>query len=273
MRTPFDKIYVISLITNKSRQEFITEQMNELGIDFEFVYGIDFINLRKDSMGDEIPLPYLFGRLFKFLDINQTNAGYYGCTMTHYRAVLQAYEFGYKNVLIIEDDICMLKDKETIEKYLNAIPEDADYVTWDPRYMYWGPDNSGYDFFPYNLKNCKSEYMNLGDNNWMCGTMMYALMNRDIMKKYLDNQREGLYMCDHIQGIFRKPEVNRYTCVKCLGIDQLNYQRNLPKTSKHYNQCYINNYGRTYPELTPSMFFKPKEYLLTNLNLVHLDEF
>lgn len=48
MKTQFDKIYVLSLITNKDRQEFIKYQFNELGLDFEFIYGFDFHNFNVD---------------------------------------------------------------------------------------------------------------------------------------------------------------------------------------------------------------------------------
>lgn len=37
MKTQFEKIYVLSLITNKDRQKFIKYQFNKLGIDFEFI--------------------------------------------------------------------------------------------------------------------------------------------------------------------------------------------------------------------------------------------
>ena len=48
-KTIFDKIYVISLIHNHDRQEFIKYQMNHIGLNFEFIYGIDFYNLINDS--------------------------------------------------------------------------------------------------------------------------------------------------------------------------------------------------------------------------------
>ena len=44
MKTQFEKIYVLSLITNKDRQKFIKYQFNKLGLDFEFIYGVDYYN-------------------------------------------------------------------------------------------------------------------------------------------------------------------------------------------------------------------------------------
>ena len=44
MKTQFEKIYVLSLITNKDRQNFIKYQFNKLGIDFEFIYGVNYYN-------------------------------------------------------------------------------------------------------------------------------------------------------------------------------------------------------------------------------------
>lgn len=46
MITKFDKIYVITLVNNKERQEFISKQFNDLGINFEFMYSTDFKNIK-----------------------------------------------------------------------------------------------------------------------------------------------------------------------------------------------------------------------------------
>ncbi len=129
MKTKFDKIYVISLITNHNRRKFITYQMNELGLDFEFIYGIDFKSLTYDGSNHKIKYPYTY-------DNNTSNtAGNYGAAIAHYGAIKQAYEFGYNNILVLEDDICFIKNKDLIFECLNNIPDDADFITYDVRFL------------------------------------------------------------------------------------------------------------------------------------------
>ena len=227
MKTPFDKIYVISLITNKSRQESIKIQMKELGLNYEFVYGIDFINFTKDGAYQMIKWPYLFDIRFKYSGI-KTKIAEYGAAITHYRAILQAYEFGYENVLIIEDDICFNKDKDFVEYYLNHIPNDADFVTYDPRICVVPPnfDQTEFKRLSKDLLECENDYMDLENYYELCGTLAYGLMNRKTMKLYLDNQRNLLMAADHIIGLFRNPipSIKRYCCSKCICISKNIYR-------------------------------------------------
>ena len=256
MKTKFDKIYVISLISNKDRQEFIRYQMNNLGLDFEFIYGIDFYNLKYDKFGDKINYPNL---IYNFNNLD--NRKMYGCTIAHYQAILQAYEFGYNNILIIEDDMCFNKNKQLIEYYLNNVPNDADFITYTPRFIEYDEINR----FKDNILNIKNKYFKL-DNNYksLCGTGMYALMNRNSMKLYLDNQRKNLYTVDHIPCFFKTPNINRYTTLDSIIIDQFNLlNKDNNKNIINYGlHCYIqyniiNNYND---------FYKPNKIDLSNIN-------
>ena len=256
MKTQFDKIYVISLITNKDRQEFIKYQMNELNLDFEFIYGVDFYNLKYDISGNEINYPNL---IFDYTNLN--NNTMFGCTISHYKAILQAYYLNYNNVLIIEDDMCFNKDKTLIENYLNNIPDDADFITYTARFIEYN------EIFRFNddISIQKNKYFKL-NNDYMtlCGTGMYALMNRNSMKLYLDNQRKSLYTADHIQCFFRNPSVNRYTTLDTIITDQFNL------LNKH-NENNIGDYGlQCYVQLNNvndyNNFYKPNKIKLSNIN-------
>ena len=56
----------------------------------------------------------------------------FGCVLSHYTCVKSAKLFGYKKILILEDDMCFLKNKETLELFFNNLPDDWDYI----KYMY-----------------------------------------------------------------------------------------------------------------------------------------
>ena len=250
MNTIFDKIYVVSLITNKIRQEFIKYQFNELNIKYEFIYGSDFYNIKNDGNNNLIKYPNVWNeKYFK----NMPNANIskdFGCTLTHYNAVLQAYELGYENVLIIEDDICFIKDKKLIYTYLNNIPEDADFITWDFRF-------ECLDYAKEHIINVKNINRNnlwyKIDNNYdIIGGLMFGLMNRETMEVYLNNQHESLNMSDHVNGIFNNATVNRYIATQCICTDHFNIKSNfdcpsMPVQETVYSKIYklnINNFNK-----------------------------
>ena len=249
MKTQFDKIYVISLTTEKARQEFIKQQFDDLGIEFEFIYGTDFGSFTKDGSGYWITYPYVY-------DNNTSNSPQnFGCTITHYQAVLQAYELGYKNVLIIEDDICFIKNKELIFDMLNSIPSDAYFVTWDPRFITTDIINEQ-ELLINELSQTSSKYLHL-QNHYknLCGGMMYGLMNRYTMELYINSQRKNLNMSDRVIGIWKNPIIKRYVCSKCLCTDQYNIGQNFESAFIFYENIYhkINPLNR-------SLFYIPENF-------------
>jgi len=218
MNIPFDKVYVLSLPSFKSRCKFMKAQLDDLEISFNFNWGIDLGNINKDSLGYKIQYPQLF-------EEEQLCTGKdFSCTLNHYSAVYKAYEFGCNSILIFEDDLCFIKDKNLIEQSLNNIPKDADFVTWDPRFGI--PEDINQFSKDLDLNQQKLYFKDNGQYRFMFGGMMYAIMNRKTMELYLNNQRKKLYMSDHVQGLFMNVTVNKYISTKCLCTDQLNIETN-----------------------------------------------
>ena len=261
MKTQFDKIYVITLISNKDRQEFIKYQMNELGLDFEFIYGTDFYNLTHDRYGNNINYPNL---IFECPHLD--NIKMYGCTLSHYQAILQSYEFGYNNVLIIEDDMCFNKDLNLVEYYLNNIPADIDFITYTARFINIEEINQFNKILRGN-KKVNNKFINLENLNGLCGTGMYGIVNRETMKLYLDNQRAKLSCADHINGIFKKPIINRCTTLYAICTDQFNLQKQNNLNQNDYEWgifCYQQfNIIKSF-----NNFYTPQIYHYSNINTV-----
>ena len=272
MTSKFDKIYVLSLITNKDRQEFIKEQFSKLNLDFEFIYGIDFLNIRYDALHTLIFYPEMFDSSWQSLNNDKMYDGRcknFSCTLSHYMAVLYAYNLGYNNVLILEDDIALIKDSKLIEYYLNNIPEDADFVTWDPRFL----TPLEQKVIIKNLKNLdENDYWYHLDNNikWLCGGMMYGLMNRKSMELYLNNQRTSMHMSDHVYGFFRYPTVKRYIAAKCICTDQYNLEKDF---NYDINCAYRNTYHEMHSEnkISTEIFNLPHNFQsLVRIDLEHI---
>ena len=249
MKVPFYKAYVLTLPSFKDRSIFINNQLNDLEIDYQFIFGTDFGNINTDAQGKEIQYPNLYDYNYK------STSRDFSCAITHYNAVYQAYEFGFDKVLIMEDDICFIKNKKLIESVFNSIPEDADFVTYDPRF--W--EDSDFIKFKDKLKyNKNSDYIK--DNNeyiFMFGGLLYAIMNRKTMEIYLNSQRNKLSVADHVQGLFRNPIVNKYICSKCICTDQFNIKNNFNiKEIKTDYKSYLCNYDN----LDVNNFYKPDKY-------------
>lgn len=249
MKTKFEKIYVLSMPSYKTRYQFMKKQLNDIGIDFDFIWGTDFCNIITDSLGYKIQYPQLWE--YK----TDGNGKDFSCTINHYNAVYRAYEFGYNNVLIMEDDICFIKDKKLIQQMLTDIPEDADFVTYDPR-----------TYFEYDVELFKKEIMSnnnlfMNDNNYgfLFGGMLYGIMNRDTMKLYLDNQRKQLMMSDHVNGLFKNVTVKKYICGKCICTDMLNIEYNFIDDVNIIEESYRNNYTFKY-KLNNTDFYNPENF-------------
>lgn len=254
MKTQFDKIYVLSLITNKDRQEFITYQFNQLGLDFEFVYGIDFYNFKGITWPD---VNYYWHWL---KHVNPTRN--FGCTLTHYQAVMQAYYLGYNNVLILEDDVCLNINASLWEDMLNNIPNDADFVTYDPRIYNEDQNQQISDYI-----NSSSKYVHIKNDFYICGGAMYGIMNRNTMNLYLDSQHQHFVMSDHVEHFFEDINIEnfvidkRYIPTECLFVDQFTYNKWFIHNDATFMSGYNNNYVK-YKKYSKDDFFMPNKWLI-----------
>ena len=234
-KTIFDKIYVISLIHNHDRQEFIKYQMNHIGLNFEFIYGIDFYNLINDSKDNRIFLPDVYNYVNDPIQLAKN----FGCAITHYNAVLNAYELGFNNILIIEDDICFIKNTKLILQLLNDIPKDCDFVSFNPRFKSTEDNLEHENCKKLICKNYNNNFIYLYNNyQLLVGAMMYGIMNRDTMKLYLNNQRQKLMAADNVIGFFEYPTVKRYISTKCLCTDIYNINTNFNVNDTSYECIY-----------------------------------
>ena len=151
----------------------------------------------------------------------------------------------------MEDDICFIKNKELIETILNNIPEDADFITYDPRF------NNENDIKQFNkdLEKNKDKlyFKDNGQYDFMIGGLLYAIMNKQTMKLYLNNQRNNICMPDTIKGIFNNVCINKYVSSNNICTDQFNIKNN-------FNEGEFIWYRNNYKKLCISNFYVPKNY-------------
>lgn len=183
MNISFDKIYCISYLERMERREFMEYQFKELGIfdKVEFVNALDLSKILPEKILDDV-------------NKNVSLFPIFSCALSHYTCVKSAKLFGYKKILILEDDMCFLKNKETLELFFNNLPDDWDYI----KYMYvWYFNtiklNENILYYPLNSGM-------FGDNNTNAG--IYALNERAIDLYLSICEKNKLNTSDYIKFFF-----------------------------------------------------------------------
>lgn len=210
MNVPFDKIYCINYVENLERREFMQFQFKRLGI-IDKVEFFNFLDLSKFS----IDILNSFNKYINSIPV-------LGCALAHYSCVKQAKLLGYNKILILEDDICFLRDIKILEDYLNDLPEDWEYI----KYVYpchISPDTAQ-NFFKINkldkLKYISFKY--IGDKTCCAGA--YALQGKGIDLYINLMESNKLFPADLLPFFysdFIKSPINSYFCTKNLMLPEL----------------------------------------------------
>lgn len=122
----FDSAYIINLAERKDRRDFIEKQLDKLEIDKSLVeWHTSVIHPFNDVLVNE------------FNAWSQKKHGFFnkpnelGCLYEHYTLVKKSFIEGKKRILIMEDDICFLKDKEQFAQMLDELPKTCDLAQGD----------------------------------------------------------------------------------------------------------------------------------------------
>lgn len=125
----------------------------------EFIDKIMYINL--DSRADrKVQLEEQFARvgipsnkIERFSALRHPNSNCAGCNLSHATALRKAYDSGYQNILILEDDFNFIDDVELIHKSLSGFFKEVD-GSWDAVLLTFGNQES----IPYSdlLSRCNS---------------------------------------------------------------------------------------------------------------------
>lgn len=135
--------------------------------------------------------------------------------LNNYRAVATAYYLGCKNCLIMEDDIRFLKNLDTIEASVRALPDDYDLAMFDHNKPCSLPESEYVGTFSSKVNPYWSRFKNLRS------TGCYAMSRRG-METWL-----RLFEAPaHNGGVLRNPD--GYFRTEYLGADKNLYVANPP---------------------------------------------
>lgn len=189
MRYPFDKIYCLCLSENKSRYQKVIDE-------FKRVEMYDQLNIwwtckRKISSVVAEYIPSLHSGYYDFY--KRFNKEVYGtvfnCSYEHYSIIKSSYERGMERILICEDDIKFIDNKNVVQKAFTELPSDFNIIKFcnefNGRQSYLEKYNNQNDLFQSITWNAKNT-----------STACYAL-DRKGMKFLIDNQDELFKIADY----------------------------------------------------------------------------
>lgn len=199
----FEKIVLLNLAERHDRLSFMKHQFKELGEDKVEIHRAVF-----HPHCDVIIQAFNMTRRGRFTRPNEFN-----CAREHYSIVKEAFEDGVKSLLIIEDDLCFLKDKNKIEMILKAIPKDYDIlrmsgITADPKAKSLLEENERKIWIKH-------------DDVPLWSTAMYALSRRG-MQYYLASQDKFYQVADYplyLSGV-NSNIVTSYVSEEPIGIQE-----------------------------------------------------
>ncbi len=110
----FDKIFIVNLDERKDRWDEIQKELNKFG-----VTNIERYSAIKPDVSD-IPINFYNKLVSPWKQSPKYIQGCMGCKMSHYNIVKLARERNYNKILILEDDMQFIHDKEENIKELNT---------------------------------------------------------------------------------------------------------------------------------------------------------
>jgi glycosyl transferase family 25 len=120
-------IFVISLPQATQKQELVKKHMQNLGIPFEFVYGVDGRLLSEEELQKVFDRKksynyYKWYRNRKGIAGVELSRGEIGCTLAHRKVYQKIVDENIKLAVVLEDDVLVTKDfLPVIEKALASI--------------------------------------------------------------------------------------------------------------------------------------------------------
>ena len=92
---------------------------------------LDRIGMKDVNVQWQFPNPFESVLLRDLRHEKCLSAGYMNASMGHYSAIKTAYHLGMDSCIVIEDDICFLKDLDKIASVVKSLPEDFDIALFD----------------------------------------------------------------------------------------------------------------------------------------------
>ncbi|HHQ4444577.1 TPA: glycosyltransferase family 25 protein [Aeromonas veronii] len=193
------KIYVISLERNKERQIIISNRMNQLGLNFEFFYGVDGSSLTENELNivDQKFCQENFGHTMNKSEI--------GCAMSHIKIYEKIVSEKIPHALILEDDAYLLSCvPDILSSIMNKPRFDMLYLFHGKakRWPIWHKLPHDYRLVRYRSPSKKSK-------RCIIGAVAYILSISGA-KKLLNHTYPIRMPADYLTGLIQKNDLIAY---------------------------------------------------------------
>jgi GR25 family glycosyltransferase involved in LPS biosynthesis len=198
----FDHIYCIHYLPYKERYGKCANELTRVGIRESGVFSW---KLTWDSP--------IFDKMYQVCNA-APSVGCMKIGFAHYMCIKEAYELGFKHVLILENDNIFLKDVDAIEKILNGLTDDYDICFLDK--------------IPAKTAKYEEAVAEAGDGNFIdIGKNFYVLANcyalsRKGMEHVIRNQENRLAISDtylrYNRASLEEPGLKRYAAIRTIAI-------------------------------------------------------
>ena len=194
----FNKVYIINLVNRPDRKKFVENELKSIGI-----YD-DLVSNHKLEWVEAIKLPitqkaldcmYQSGDIdFCYADRKQ-KVGQFMCASEHYRVIKKSIYKGYERILILEDDVCIIKKFEYIMKALEQAPDDFQILHLEG--FYWPESDEVKQMYIDALSTSPDEGKWLECTKiklWCTAALIYS---REGMERYCREQEQKFISPDH----------------------------------------------------------------------------
>ena len=118
------KTYIVNLKKDIERREYISKLLNDADfLDKEFLEAVYGKELSVEQLNSEFDSDLAYKRYGR-----QLNLGEIGCTLSHFKAYKKLLASEDSRVLLLEDDITIMRDFSRIDGIADRLPEDEPYV-------------------------------------------------------------------------------------------------------------------------------------------------
>lgn len=206
----FDKVIFLTLSNNYERHKNINNIINKFKIKNSYIYYSTkrpSIDLKCSTLFPQLKTDY-------YNAIELTNkyiyANNFNVSLNHFTIIKIAYELGYNNILICEDDVSFI-DSNLLDLLINKIDFDYDIIKFSDDTMIQETltldylNNEEILFNLFNKKSLPEHFCNLS-------SQCYAL-SRNGMKIYIDYVLSNEILCEDL--IFK--ELIKNTDIKLYG--------------------------------------------------------
>lgn len=237
----FDCVFVLNLEQRQDRMERVTDILHYLQIPFE----------RFNAIDSEVIAGLHKNLFYRNNETTITRPGYLACVLSHLSIYKTALDRGYKNALILEDDILVHKDaKEHINTFMRNVP-----ANWDMIYFGYLPLSEDLSYWSHDYFSILEGNNNVFRAKGLWCTHAYAI-NEKFMKDTID-----LYNKSPIEEWL---EIDRYF-VKQQDMN-FNTGGNNGNNKKNIYGCIPSLFGQygTNSDLTPGFFTEENEKKFIN---------